>query len=164
MILLVTPVQPEALLFAIQKVIQEPVDIALTFEAALDHARQREYSVVILDHDLAEAEPVATEALLGLTAAAFPLQLRLALTSAERLGREIRSALRRRQLELRSMEQSAVRSLHAELRDMLTAMLLQCDLMADSAGVSPEVRDTAQAMQQIVGRVRSRLVPYPALV
>src|SRR5882762_266585 len=75
------------------------VDIAVNRKAALTLLGRREYSLVIVDHDLAESDPEGAALLWKHSGLAIPLQINFAICNAARVIRDVRAALSRRKQE-----------------------------------------------------------------
>jgi hypothetical protein len=71
---------------------------------------------------------------------AVPVHANFAVNGLERVVRELRSALHRRQQELRFARTGAKESFRNELADTVTALLLSCEL----ALCTPDLEVTAQ--------------------
>jgi len=88
----------------------------------------QQYSAVVLDQLLLDAEPEEGETVLKLLGTAVPVYLNFALTGIERVIRELRSALQRRQREVLLARQEARQALRSELNDKVTALLVSCEM------------------------------------
>lgn len=91
------------------------VNIAPTHRAGLMALRHRDYSIVVVDDCLAEANPAAAELLWQSFGMAVPVQINFAFSGGARLAREVQAAIGRR-------EQQQVIALRA------AALLLENDL------------------------------------
>ncbi len=137
--------------------LKETVTVADSVRRAGLLLREGEYSAVVLDEPLAESEPEGVESLLLHTGAAVPVYVNLAVSSAARVAREVRYALRRFQ-EARLIALRAAESLlRSEIRDAVTGILLGTQLALQT----PELPDEAEAKLRSIGvlaaQIRSRL-------
>src|SRR5271155_4767444 len=62
---------------------------------------------------------------------AVPVYSNFAIHGIERVSRELRSALHRRNRELQAARREAEQTLRSELKDTITALLLSCELALD---------------------------------
>jgi len=75
-----------------------------------------------------ESEPREGDQLLEHLGTAFPVYLSFAVSGMERLLREVRSALHRRQREEIQARRFVEQQIRGEMFESLTVMLLSCDL------------------------------------
>ena len=100
MILLVTPsARSQECAQALQAATNHPTHTAPTLQAAVSHLREQEYLAVVVDQFLLEAEPDESDQMLQHLEGAFPVYVNCAISGIDRIVREVRSALRRRQRE-----------------------------------------------------------------
>jgi PAS domain-containing protein len=158
MILLVTPSSRIAdCVHALQTALGRPVESAGTLPAATALLRAREYAAVVIDQFLLDADPDGSEQMLQHLGGAVPVYVNCAISGVERVVREVRTALNRRQREERILRQSAERAVWNELRETVTAMLLSCDLVLESSGVSPAAARRIQTIHELANTIRTRL-------
>ena len=113
-----------------------PTQVASTLQAAIAKMREQEYSAVVIDQFLMEAEPDEGEVMLQHLGSAFPVYVNCAISGIERVVREVRSALSRRVREEEIARVSATRVIWSELKESVTAILLSCDMVLASKGCS----------------------------
>src|SRR5215469_11241623 len=102
----------------------EQVEVAATLRHAATALHNGTYRCVVLDQYLLEAEPAETETLMQHLGLAMPVQVNFGITGTDRLVREVRAALARRQREECAARSAAEQALHSELTGTLTALLL----------------------------------------
>ena len=72
------------------------VKVAASHRAGVTELRHRDYSVVVVDDCMAEANPAATEVLWQSLGMAVPVQINFAFHGGSRLAREVQAAIGRR--------------------------------------------------------------------
>ena len=75
------------------------MQVAATLRDAATQLRAHEFSAVIFDQALLEAEPDESELVLQHTGTAMPVHVNFAISGVARVVRELRAALRRHQSE-----------------------------------------------------------------
>jgi len=158
MILLVTPSSRIAdCVQALRTALGRAVESAATLPAATALLRANEYAAVVIDQFLLDADPDGSEQMLQHLGGAVPVYVNCAISGVERVVREVRTALNRRQREERILRQSAERAVWNELRETVTAMLLSCDLVLESTGVSAAAAQKIQTIHELANTIRTRL-------
>ncbi len=98
MILIVTPnLGAGACAEALRQATDEEIVLAESLRQAATLLRAESYLAVVLDQYLLETEPEETEMVMRHLGSAIPLQMNLAISGVERLAREVRAAVHRRQ-------------------------------------------------------------------
>jgi len=158
MILLITPAK-QVLDCArdIEEGISEAVQTVSSLSEATTRLRTQEYSVVVVDQFLIETEPDEGEAVLQHIGTALPLQINFAITGTERVIREVRSALHRREREALLARQEAQQALRNELKDTVTALLLSCEVVLQQPNLSEAAQGKMRAVYDLAQNVRSKL-------
>jgi hypothetical protein len=116
---------------ALQETTAEPVGIAATLSEAVAQLQAHEFSAVVIDQLLLDAEPDDAETIVKHMGSAVPVYTNFAVSGIERVSRELRSALHRRKRELVVAKQEAEQTLRSELKDTITALLLSCEMALD---------------------------------
>jgi hypothetical protein len=137
----------------------ERVDLATTLRQAATVIRNKTYRCVVLDQYLLEAEPAETESLMQHLGLAMPVQVNLGITGIDRLVREVRAALARRQREESAARSAAEQVLHSELIGTLTALLLSCELALNSPDLPPGAHEKIRSAHDLAIRLREQLHP-----
>jgi hypothetical protein len=155
MILLVSasPVA-ERLAGVLQERLKEPVQAVESMKRARTVARAASLSAVVLDEssidsDLA-AEPFGAEA-------AVLVSVNLAIHDAERVAREVKSALRRAEYEREAAAEAAARDMRAYIDKELTELLLAAELAAKAPALPESAEAKIKQVLQAVQRLRARL-------
>ncbi|HSS99424.1 MAG TPA: hypothetical protein VLK33_20455 [Terriglobales bacterium] len=133
MILLITPsAKVQECAKVLEEATSEPLQVAPTLRQATAHLRSDEYSVVVLDQFLVEAEPEESDLVLQHVGSAVPMYANFAISGIDRIARELRAALNRHKRELTVARQSAEQMLRNDLKGTLTALMLSCELALQS--------------------------------
>jgi hypothetical protein len=136
-----------------------PTQVAPTLQVAVARLREQEFSTVVIDQCLIEAEPDESELILQHLGAAFPAYVNCAISGIERVVREVSSALSRRVREEEIGRDSATRAIWSELKESVTAILLSWDLMLASKEVPAPMASKIQVNHDLATRMRGQLVP-----
>jgi hypothetical protein len=133
------------------------VEIASSRKAGLASLRRREYSCVIVDENIAEADPDGAELLWKHSGLAVPMQINFAIAGSARLAREVRGALARREQEQALAMRAAACSMESELKSTVTGLLLQSQLALADPQVTPQLSVKLKMMFELAGTLRERL-------
>jgi len=144
---------------ALEEATQDGVELYSDLNEAVTRLGTREFSAVILDQFLLEAEPDHAQAIFKNLGSAVPICVNFAITGIPRIARELRSALQRRNRELAAARQDAQQALRHELNDTVTALLLSCemalripDLPAQAASKMHDVEALAREVSAKLGK------------
>ncbi len=158
MILLVTPSERAGECAA---ALHEATGEAITVSAGLARAttllRADSYLAVVLDQYLLETAPDEAASTLQHVGTAIPVQVNLAISGLDRLVREVRTALERREREEARATQAAMAKVHSELSSTVTALLLSTELACDSKGLPPAAAEKMDSVLQLVKKLRRQL-------
>jgi hypothetical protein len=158
MILLVTPsARAQDCAKAIQEVTAESAQVAATLRQAVTHLRAQEYSAVVIDHSLLEAEPDEGEMLLQHIGMAIPVHVSFAISGMERVLRELRAALQRGKQEVRLARQGAEQTLRNELKGTVTALLLSCEMALQVPSLPAAAESKMRAVDRLAQDMRAKL-------
>ncbi|HZQ23543.1 MAG TPA: hypothetical protein VFA89_12180 [Terriglobales bacterium] len=158
MILLITPFakvqqcQPH-----LEQATRQPLHVCESLRQAIVRLRCEEYSAVVIDESLLEAEPEESEALLHHMGTAMPVPVNFAVSGMERLIRQVNAALSRRRREEQVARQAVERSLFSELKEPVTAMLLSCELALQVPGLPAAATERIKAVHDLARGLRARL-------
>ncbi len=161
MILLITPsAKVQECAKALEEATAESLQIAPSLRQAAAHLRSDEYSVVVLDQFLVEAEPEESDLILQHVGSAVPMYANFAISGIDRVARELRAAVNRHKREVGMARQSAEHMLRSELKGTLTALMLSCELalqapdQATSEGKIRQAYELAVEMSNKLGIAR----------
>lgn len=158
MILLVTSIKrADECAEALHKAIGEEVVIAESMARATALLRTEDYRAVVFDQYLVDTEPdesgIATEHL----GTAISVQVNLAISGLERLVREVRVAVQRRQRDQVKARRAALGKLQSELNSTVTALLLSTELALETPDLPPAAFEKLQAINDVVNNLRRQL-------
>lgn len=150
---------PERWVEALRTQLNLNAEVAPTRKMALAALRHREFSVVIADSGIIEADPVSADLIWKHSGLAVPVEINFALLSGSRLVREVRAALGRRAHEHTLALKTAASSLEGELRSTVTGLLLQSQLALSDPSLSPELTAKLKTMADLAGALGQKLKP-----
>jgi hypothetical protein len=128
---------------------------------AITFLRRENFAAVVIDQVLLDADPASVDALLRQTGTAIAVFFNPAIQGSERVVREVRSALQRRQQEQVSAMQIAARSLRNELKDDVTGILLSSQLALAVPSLPPAAEAKLRSVAELAERIRARLIAAP---
>ena len=141
----------------LEQSVAEPVAVADSFRRATALLRQGEFSAVVLDEGLVDADPDGLDTLLNNSGTAVPVYVNLAICNAARVVREVRSALQRHE-ESRVIAMRAAESLlRSELRGAVTGILLSTELALKSEDLPMDAEAKLKTVCHLASQIRSRL-------
>jgi hypothetical protein len=133
------------------------VELAQNRRAALAALRRREYAVMVLDEGLIEADPAGAEVLWQQAGLAIPVQVNLGISGCNRVLREVRAALQRRDRELSLAMRAATRLMEGEMNTTITGLLLQTELALADPALPANVAIKLQQVVELAGALREQL-------
>ena len=113
--------------------------------------------VAVVDSGLVETDPRGVEQLLFENPAALPIFPNLAVCGAERLVCEIKAALRRGEKESQRAADYARLEFRSDLKDSVTALLLNCDLTLQLQGLPSEIATKINVLRDLASKMRDQL-------
>ena len=130
---------------------------AQSLQEAATRLRQQTYSAAVIDQFLLETEPDESDQMIEHLGTAFPVYVNFAVTGMDRLVREVRSALHRRQREESAARRAVAEQMNSEMRETLTAMLLSCELAMSVPDVPHSAVEKIRAIDNLARELRLRL-------
>jgi signal transduction histidine kinase len=119
--------------------------------------KEKEFSAVVFDLLLLDAQADVSEAVLKHLGSAVPVYLNFAITGTARAAREVRWALQRRKREVLAARRDAEQALRHELRDTLTALLLSCEMALQVSELPAQAEIKMHAVEALAKEVSTRL-------
>jgi hypothetical protein len=135
----------------------EEIVVAESLPRAATLMRAECYLAVVLDQYLLETEPHEAETTLEHLDTAIPVQVNLAISGIERLVREVKAAVRRRQCEEVRARQAVMGRLHSELNGTVTALVLSTELTLEIPGLSALATEKLASVLELVKKLRRQL-------
>jgi len=158
MIMLITPSPcADKCAAALHKATGQQIKRFSSAHAAIAALRQAEYSAVVLDETLTDSDPFAAETVLGHAGTALPVQVNLAIHSMERVEREVKTALRRREAEHLSAMKAASAALRSELKSAITGILLSSELALTVPALPPAAELKIRFVRELARSIRQQL-------
>ncbi|HEY4660043.1 MAG TPA: hypothetical protein VM715_19365 [Candidatus Acidoferrum sp.] len=142
---------------AIEHAMQEAVQVAPSLHEGVDRLRSGEFSAVVVDQWITEAEPEATSVVFDHLGMAVPVFVNFGISGVERILRELRAALSRRGLETVLARHSARQSLRDELKDDVTVLLLSCGVVLEEPELNASVRTRLQKIEDLAKHISEKL-------
>ncbi len=138
------------------------VEVAENRRTALAALRRREYSVMVLDESMVEADPAGAEVLWQQAGLAVPIQVNLGISGCNRVLREVRAALQRREKELSLAMRAAAQVMEGEMNTTITGLLLQTQLALDEPTLPPGTAVKLRQVVELASVLRDQLRTPPA--
>ncbi|HVT96249.1 MAG TPA: hypothetical protein VHE33_02000 [Acidobacteriaceae bacterium] len=135
------------------------VEVVASRSAALRLLARRSYVIVVVDQILADSESDGCELIWKNSGLAIPLQINFALVGSARLEREMRTALARREREKQLALQAAAAAVDDELKNAITAFLLESRLALAERNIPPPVESRLQTLAGMADHLRDWLLP-----
>lgn len=140
---------------ALRSDLHADVETTPSRRAALALLRRNDFDLILIDEGLTSADLATIDLLYQHAGSALILELNLALSSAQRIVRQARSAIARRNHDLASARTAATASLLSELNTVLAAVLLESELALRDA--TPAQAPRLTRLVQLAGNLRDRL-------
>jgi len=142
---------------ALNEATGEGIVVAEGLPRATALLRAEEYRAVVVDQYLLESEPHETQTMLEHLGTAILVQVNLAISGMDRLVREVRAAVQRRQREEVRTRQAALAKLHSELNGTITALLLSSELALGIPDLPSAGAEKLQSIHELVKKLRQQL-------
>ena len=133
------------------------VEVAENRRTALAALRRREYAVMVLDESLVEADPAGTEVLWQQAGLAVPIQVNLAISGCNRVLREVRAAVQRRERELSLAMRAAAQLMEGEMNTTLTGLLLETQLALGEPNLAQGTAVKLRRVAELAGVLREQI-------
>jgi hypothetical protein len=155
MILLVTPSErARECGAALHEATGEKVVIAESLARATTLLRAEVYLAVVLDQYLLETEGDQGGSGIEHLGTAILVQVNLGISGMDRVVREVRAALQRRQREESRAWQAATGRLHSELSGTITALLLSTQLAMETPGLPQAATEKLESVHLLMKKLR----------
>jgi hypothetical protein len=158
MILIVTPsaIGPQCAEL-IGKALNQQATLVTTVRQAISAVRSAEYRVIVMDEDLFEANPAAAAGVAELAEGALTVFLNFGIASSERVIREVKAALRRRERDEATARHSAALQLQGELSNDLTGILVSAQTAMNTPDLPFPVQERLSKLYEIARKLQLRL-------
>lgn len=158
MILLITPsARGQECTATVKDATGDETHWAENLQQGMVRLRENTYSAVVVDQFLIENEPAESDQMLQHLGTAIAVHLSFAVSSMERLVREVRSALHRRRREEAQARRFVEQQIRSEMFESLTAMQLSCDLAMAVPGIPGPAVEKIRVIDSLARDLRQRL-------
>jgi hypothetical protein len=148
---------------AIESMFQQPVKVVSTLEQASKALQAEEFSAVLVDQWITEAEPGQADYLIHHLGGAVPVFVNFGISGIERILRELRAALNHRGRETMLAQQNARTVLWNSLKDDVTALLLCCGVILDDPALDRGVAVRVKTIETVAIRIKEKLADEEAV-
>ncbi|HZP17279.1 MAG TPA: hypothetical protein VFB00_04905 [Terriglobales bacterium] len=143
---------------AIENAFQQPVRVVSTLQQACEQLQAEEYSAVLVDQWVSEAEPSQADYLFHHLGTAAPVFVNFGISGVQRIIREVRAAFNRAGRETMLARHNARIALRNELKDDVTALLLATGIALADSALNEAVLPRIKKIEEIALRLREKLV------
>jgi len=160
MILLITSsTRAQECAAALERATSEQTQVCPKLSLAARTLRSTDCTALVIDQNLAEADPAATDVVLKEAETAIPVFINFAICGLDRVVRDVRAALQRRQEERIRAVREAEANLRSQLTEALTGILLSSQLAMEVPAVPPAAQARLRSVYQLAMSMRQRLEP-----
>jgi len=138
-----------------RKALHIVVETAIQRRSAIALLRRRNYSLLLVDEAVAEADRDASEAMYEVAGTASVVEVNFAISGSARVVRQARATLQRRAADLARARELAARQLSQELASTLSGLLLESQLALREA--APPQAAKLQHVVHLAGQLKERL-------
>ena len=133
------------------------VSTAASVEQALPILGGGNCRVAVVDAGFLETDSKGVDALLFESLSTVPIFPNLAVCGPERLAAEIKAALRRGEKERQRATDCARNEFRSDLKDTVTALLLNCDLAFQIPELSAEAAKKIHLLHELASKMKDQL-------
>ncbi len=141
----------------LEKALTEGVELVDSGKKAAIRVRNDDYTAIVLDEWLVESEGDTLDTILQNSGMAVPVYVNFAITSAERMVRDVKCALRRYQESKLVAVRAAETQLRSEIRDAVTGIVLSAELALEVPDLPMEAEQKMKSVCHLATQIRSRL-------
>jgi hypothetical protein len=141
----------------IHEAIGEPAQVASSLRNAATQLRLTEFSAVVIDQSLIDADPDDSERVLQHLGMAVPVYVNFAVSGVERVARQLRTAMQRYKKEVHAARQSAEQAIRNDLKGPVTALLLSCELTLQTPGLPATAQVKLRSIYELARELRAKL-------
>ncbi|HLH08662.1 MAG TPA: hypothetical protein VKW78_15595 [Terriglobales bacterium] len=158
MILIVTPsTSGPQCAELIGKALNQPAKLVTSLRQAIASIRNEEYRVVVMDEDLFETSPTTAAGITELSEGAVMVFLNFGIASSDRVVREVKAAICRRERDEATARHSAALQLQGELGNDLTGILVSAQAALKVPDLPPAVQERLSKLYEIARKLQLRL-------
>jgi hypothetical protein len=135
----------------------ENAQVAPSLREAAISLRGQDYSAVVIDQSALDLDPDESSAVLQHLGTAVPVYVNFGINSTERVVRELRIALQRRETEGQIVRQVVERQLRSELKSTATAILVSCEMALKSPELSAPAQTKMETVRELAQQICGKL-------
>jgi hypothetical protein len=140
----------------------EGCEVAQGRKAAIGALKRTDFAAVVVDEGIIDSEGPGSELIWEHAGLAIPVQVNFALTGAQRLAREIRMALNRRERERALAREAAAVAMDNELKSTVAGLLLHSQLALADQEIPSPVKEKLRLVADLAGSLREQLTSRPS--
>jgi hypothetical protein len=146
---------------ALTRLLSLDCEVAQGRKAAIAALKRDEYAALVVDEGIVDADPAGAEQIWEHAGLAIPVQVNFAIAGAQRLAREIRLALNRRDRERALAHEAAAAAIETELKSTVAGLLLHSQLALQDLDVPTQLREKLRVVADLASNLREQLAPHP---
>ena len=139
----------------------EACEVAQGRKAAIAALKRTEFAAVVVDEGIVDTDAPGAELIWENAGLAIPVQLNFAVSGAQRLAREIRMALNRRERERALAREAAAFAMDSELKSTVAGLLLHSQLALADRELSQPLKEKLRVVADLAGSLREQLASHP---
>ena len=147
---------------ALTRLLGQECEVAQGRKAAIAALKRAEYSAVVMDEGVIDSDPAGSELIWDRAGLAIPVQVNFALSGTQRLAREIRMALVRRDRERALAHEAAAAAIETELKSTVAGLLLHSQLALQDRAIPAPLAEKLRLVADLAGSLREQLASNPA--
>jgi hypothetical protein len=136
-------------------------EVAQGRKAAVAALKRNQYAAIVVDEAVIDLDQSGSETIWENAGLAIPVQANFALSGVERLAREIRMALNRRDREQALAHSAAAAAIETELKSTVAGLLLHSQLALADREIPPPIAEKLRIVADLAGNLRNQLSPHP---
>ena len=144
-------------LAAIEKELGETAEHITAISQITAKLRSAEYSAIVIDQSLVDANPAASDTIWKHAGTAIPVFLSFAISGVDRIVRDLRVALARRQKEQLVAARAAQAALRNELTGAVAGILLSSELALAQPAIPATIVDKLRSVHELALELKARL-------
>jgi len=143
------------------KMLELECEIANGRKAAVLALKRDEFAAIVVDESMIDADPSGADIIWEHAGLAIPVQVNFALAGAQRLAREIRMALNRRDRERALAHEAAAAAIENELKSTVAGLLLHSQLALQDREIPAPLAEKLRLVADLAGNLRQQLASHP---
>jgi hypothetical protein len=132
-------------------------------KSAVNALKHNDYAAIVVDEGIIDADGAGVDLIWENAGLAIPVQVNFALSGTERLAREIRMALNRRERERALAREAAAAAIDVELKSTVAGLLLHSQLALADREISRPLAEKLRVVADLAGSLREQLAASSAV-